>query len=283
MILVADSGSTKTDWVVIEKNNPDAAVYTTRGMNPNIVGKEELISIIREFSLQLTNAEQVQKIYFFGAGCSSPANAGIISQSLSTVFNEAEIFIDTDLAAAARSVCHPQENAIVGILGTGSNSCLYDDGVISAANFSLGYILGDEGSGSYFGRRLLSDHFYQLLPPELEIAFNNAYNIDRDTVIRKVYKEPFPSEYIASFLPFIHQHIHTDYCQSLLREGFDKYLRIYICRFADYRERTTHFVGSAAWFFRDILQQQAQLSGITIGKIIQSPIHSLAAGFFSAT
>jgi len=275
MILIADSGSTKTDWVVIDKDNAIIKTFSTKGLNPNILTDEQIVKELKEEIQLAALCESQLELFFYGAGCSGSINLHRMQNMLHSFFTKATIEVKSDMEAAvyATSGDYP---AIVAILGTGSNACLFTGDEITGADFSMGYILGDEGSGNYFGKILLRDYFYAELPKDLAVKFMEKFEITRADVIQRVYIEPFPNEFIASFLPFFAENIKHIYCENIIANGLEKFLRIYIKRFKEHSTFPIHFVGSVAFYFNDKLKEICSKNNLKIGKIIKSPITHLA-------
>ncbi len=274
MLLIADSGSTKTDWVFTNAAGDEPVFFKTKGLNPNVLDDVTLSEILNDIFLFIVDGGAVEEVFFYGAGCGSDANKLRLSELLSAIFPNAIIHVFADIDGAVNAV-KGDEPAIVAILGTGSNSCFTDGENIYANDFSLGYILGDEGSGVYFGKRLLRDYFYKILPQELEKSFTETYGLTRDELIEKVYRTPAPNEFIASFLPFYHQHLEHPYCQYFIDFGLTEFLKIYILRFRDFKQLNVHFVGSVAQHFEGQLRTACEKLEIKVGKIIATPIVGL--------
>ena len=275
MMLIADSGSTKTDWMLLDHEQDIVKTFSTKGLNPNILSDKQIAAeLISEIQFDDVRDENVN-IYFYGAGCSGRINTDRIKGILQSQFSKSVINVHSDIEAAVFATCN-NKPAIVAILGTGSNSCFFSEDEISGLEYSLGYILGDEGSGSYFGKKLLRDHFYGKLPVELQEKFNANFELSRDEVIERIYRQTFPNEFIASFLPFYQENINHPWCKKIIDDGLEEFLRIYIQRFNNFEKVPVHFIGSVAYFFEDQLKEQCGKLQINPGKIIRSPIPGLA-------
>lgn len=271
MKLIADSGSTKTDWVL---TGAEPEFFTSPGLNPNILADNVIVTELQKLTALTENKSAINEIYFYGAGCASPENCTRLTAIFHEMFPDAIIEIKSDIAGAAYAA-NIGKPGIVGILGTGSNSCFFDGEQIFGGDFSLGYILGDEGSGSYFGKRLLRDYFYRLLPEELYEAFKDKYHIVRTDVIEKVYRNTTPNEFIASFLPFYKENITHPYCTYFINFGLEEFIKIYIWRFSNFKSVDVHFVGSVAFHFEEQLRAVCAKLQINPGRIIASPIQGL--------
>ncbi len=274
MILIADSGSSKTDWILLDHRLSRSAEFITKGLNPNVITGETIEHEI-SVSAEIKDARhKVKKLFFYGAGCSNANNIALIETILRKLFPAAVVHVKSDLYAAAYATCG-SKTGIVCILGTGSNSCFYDGLKLDGANYNLGYLLGDEGSGYSFGRRLLRDYFYGILPVELKEKFAAQFPISREELIKHIYHEPFPNQYVASFTPFIKENISHPYCSYLVNFGFDEFLKIFVTTLTNYKLWPAHFVGSVAANFKDQLIEGCKNNGISVGTILQSPIEAL--------
>lgn len=269
-VLIVDAGSTKTDWIVLENGTVTHRV-ATRGFNPNYSDPKTLPEILKELPADLPVIEQV---FYYGSGCGTEANREMVRRCLKTRFKKAEISVTHDLMA----VCHAvlgHEKGIACILGTGANSCLYDGNDVTERAVSLGYLLGDEGSGCYIGRKLVRAYFYDLMPLELKLSFHLAYNLELNEFIQRVYHEPEASKYLAGFTKFAGEHIAHPYIQQLIKDSFSDFIRAFVLRYKDCRTLPVSFVGSVAFAFQDLLRESLEAEGLTMGKVMQSPAEGL--------
>jgi glucosamine kinase len=274
MLLVADSGSTKADWALTLSNNQTLS-FRTSGINPFFLSEKDIIKIVQQTPEVKPYADKIKEVYFFGAGCSSPDRREIISNALSKVFKNAFISVDIDIVASIYATCGSSAG-ICCILGTGSNISFFDGVKIHDNKHGLGYILGDEGSGTYFGRQLITSFLYKTMPPDLSGDFFKKYRIDKEEVIKHVYHQPSPNFFIASFAPFIIEHIKHPYIIDMLKKGFSEFVETNIKSYSQYKTHTCHFVGSIAYHFRDILNEVCVDKGIQVGKILKHPIEELS-------
>jgi N-acetylglucosamine kinase-like BadF-type ATPase len=273
MYFVVESGSTKSDWVLIENKNSQS-FYSTMGFNPYFHSSDLIEEELKKNIELAALSERVEGIYFYGAGCSSPELNNIVKVGLSHVFKNAEIVVDHDLLACAYST-YTGRPVISCILGTGSNSCYFDGTNLSEEVPALGYILGDEGSGSFFGKQLLSSYLYKRLPAEMEKDFNQTYQYDKNDLIEFVYKRPNANVFIASFMPFIAKHKENQFVKNMVVDGFKKFMEIHVCCFTNYRDVEVNFVGSISDIFEAELREAAKEFNINIGRIIRRPVESL--------
>ncbi|MDQ3046933.1 MAG: N-acetylglucosamine kinase [Bacteroidota bacterium] len=280
MILLADSGSTKTDWRLIDKGQEIKQV-TTLGFNPML---QNASSITEEINSKLIpEIGQLMKesksgtelsIFFYGAGCSTETKCEIIHSALKSTFPYSVTEVDHDLLAAARSVCG-KEKGIVAILGTGSNSCFYDGSKITANVASLGFILGDEGSGANIGKQFLTDYLNQELPASIAHSFKEKYGLGKEEILEAVYKQAMPSRFLASFSKFIYLNKKEEYIQNLIATCFRNFFQHHICKYPEHKQYKMHCIGSIGFFYKDILRSVAEEKGVTLGTVIESPMAGL--------
>jgi glucosamine kinase len=274
MILVADSGSSKTDWL-LSLSNGELKQFRSAGLNPYFLGEKEMTKIVQDQSPDLVAyGEDISEIYFFGAGCSSPDRHEIVTNALSAVFPKAYISVDSDLLGSAYATCG-HEKGLCCVLGTGSNISFFDGEEIHEGKHGLGFVLGDEGAGTWFGRKLITDFLYGNMPAEISELFNETYHLDKETVIKRVYQTSNPNSYLATFCKFISEVRQSAYAQNLLREGLLNFVETNIKSYPQYHKYKCHFVGSIAYIFTDELNTVCKDNGIHIGKIMQQPIYDL--------
>lgn len=274
MFLVADSGSSKADWVLTGANSVTLLEFRTNGINPFFLSEKEISRILLNIQELQPYLKEVKEIYFFGAGCSSPDRREVVSNALSQVFKNAFVNVENDLAAAVYATCGDREG-LSCILGTGSNITYFDGKEIHAGNHGLGYILGDEGSGTYFGKKLITAYLYGTLPQHLSKAFKEAYNLTKASVIKQVYENPSPNFYLASFAQFMSNHKNDPFIVDLLTAGFDEFIQTNIKAYPNYRSLTCHFIGSIAYHFQDTLTEVCRANHVRPGKILKHPIEEL--------
>ena len=274
MILIADSGGSKTDWRLVRKDGGiDQA--SSAGFNPYYQPIEDLKRIVKDVLMsRIPTSEEVTEIYFYGAGVSSEKNQATIRQAFLEFFPKAQIEIGWDLLAAARALCG-NEPGIACIMGTGSNSCLYDGKSIIDNVANLGWILADEGSGANIGRKFLVDYLRKKLPDTLARQFQARFPLTREQFLEKVYQEEKPSAFLASFAKFIFQHLKEPYCYQLIYSSFAEFYENNVMKYENYQNLKVHFTGSIAFYFSDILRQVANDKGITVKNILEGPIAGL--------
>lgn len=273
-ILIADGGSTKTDWCVMCEGR-EVDRIKTRGINPYFQTEEEIFAEIRDGLVPaIGDCRSVEAVYFYGAGCAFPEKNEILRRCIAR-YLPVSIEVGSDLLAAARALCGYRPG-IACILGTGSNSCQYDGEEIVKKVPPLGFLLGDEGSGSVLGRLLVSDALKSQLPPELCRAFFDEYHLTQGIILEKVYREPFPNRFLASLSPFLLKHIEEPCIRKLISRSFTDFFTRNVMQY-DYKKYPVHFVGSIAWYYRNLLEEVARNLDIRLGRIERSPIPGLIA------
>lgn len=273
MILIADSGGSKTDWRLIQKDG-SIKQASAPGFNPYYQPIEDLKKSVAEILLPQINENTVKKIFFYGAGVSSVKNQLAIKSTFLEFFPEAQIEIGWDLLAAARALCG-HEPGIACIMGTGSNSCLYDGEKIIDNVANLGWILADEGSGANIGKKFLVDYLRKKMPEKLAEQFYQRFPLSREEFLEKVYQQEKPSAFLASFAKFIFQHLDERYCYKLVYESFAEFYENNVMKYKNFENLKVHFTGSVAFYFSDILRQVANDKGITVKNILEGPIAGL--------
>lgn len=272
MILIADSGGSKIDWRLLQKDGTIGQANTP-GFNPYYQPIEDLDKTIREVLTPLVH-EPTEKIFFYGAGVSSEKNQDVIRKAFLQYFPSAHVEIGWDLLAAARALCG-HEPGIACIMGTGSNSCLYDGKEITGNIANLGWILADEGSGSTIGKKFLVEYLRDKFPAALAKQFHDRFPFSREEFLEHVYQHEKPSAFLASFMRFIFQHLKEPYCHKLVYDGFTEFYENNVMKYPDYQNLKVHFTGSVSFYFSDILRQVANDKGITVKNIMESPIAGL--------
>ncbi len=272
MIIIADSGSSKIDWRLL---NRDGLILqaSSPGFNPYYQPLDHLKKSIREFLVPVVK-EKVMRIFFYGTGVSSARNQDMVREAFLEFFPEAEVHIEWDLLAAARALCG-EEKGIACILGTGSNSCLYDGTNITGQVANLGWILADEGSGTSLGKTLLVDYLRKKMPDKLAAQFKERFPFSREEFLEKIYQQEKPSTFLATFARFIFQHLKEPYCYKLVYNGFSDFYENNVMKYEGFNELKVHFVGSIAFYYSDLLRQVANDKGIIVKNILETPIAGL--------
>ena len=275
MILIADSGSTKTDWRIIEHSGKVTALESS-GLNPFYLTDREISQEIENRITQDLQPGDVACIFFYGAGCSTPEKNQIIADGLKHVFPKATISVASDVLGAARSLFKDQPGLAV-ILGTGTNTALYDGQDIVLSIPALGYILGDEGSGAYFGKDLIKAYLHDELPDAIHDDFNHVYNLTIEDIKHAVYKEIKPNQFFASFTRFIADHMKDPFIQKMISKGFRDLFEKQIMKVDGWKDQKIRFTGSIAFFFKPLLEAIAAEYGAEIDGVLKAPIDELVS------
>ena len=274
MILIADCGSTKIDWCLLNGKKKVAQIFTT-GMNALLMTEEEMAECIMTELMPSLQGYEVTEIYYYGAGIiSDKIKNHVINALKRNMPNVTKVEVDSDLLAAARALCQ-HEPGIACILGTGSNSCYYDGEKVVDNVSPLGYILGDEGSGAVLGKLLVGDVLKKQLPEHLCDKFLKEYNLDRNTIIERVYRKPAANRFLAQFAPFLEHNINEPSIRAIVMRSFTDFFVRNVASYPNYKELPCNFVGSIALLQKEVLTEAASKLGITIGNIIQAPMEGL--------
>ena len=272
IILIADSGSTKTDWVLCNGSIIVKRIKT-QGLNPTIQSSDEILAVLKAELADNIDTTAPQKIFFYGAGCAYETANNRMKQALEAIFTTKEIEIYSDLLASARALCG-HEDGIACILGTGSNSCLYDGKNIIDNTPSMGYILGDEGSGAHLGRQLVSDCVKKQLPKAIREKFMQEYNLDVATILERVYHTPLPIRWLASLTPFIQENKKNAEVHTMLKHCFTQFFQRNVMV---YRRswHPIHISGGIGMNFSEEIRETAESLGLSVGNIVESPMEGL--------
>jgi N-acetylglucosamine kinase-like BadF-type ATPase len=274
MILIADGGSTKADWVALDLNGVELYRTRTHGINPAILD-EKLIEerIVNNFQL-MQSKNEVTQIYFYGAGCGTDQAKNFLKNIFKGLFPKAEVFVHEDMLAAVFAASGGKES-IVCILGTGSNSCYYDGNKMHQNVVSLGYIIMDEASANYFGKLLIRDYYYKRMPENIYNDFGAKFDLNPDVIKRNIYKEEAPNTYLGEFSKIMFDFKDSPYILRLLDYGFREFFELRVLPYSKAKEVPVYFVGSIAYYFQHILEHVAKELGIQFGGTVQRPIDDL--------
>lgn len=276
MILIAESGSTKTQWCLVDKNNIEQ-LHNTPGINPYILSVTEIETIMRPVST-VNEQYKLDAIYYFGAGCSTVSNIEKIEHAIRKIFNCKTIVVDTDLKAACLALAG-NKKGLIGLLGTGSNSCIWDGTKIIHQRPSLGYVLGDDGGGVSIGKQLVSDYLTAQMPKHIAQKFSQSFNISAQQVLERVYQSPMPNRFLAGFAPFAEANIDDVYCKNMVTRQFKQFFIKNIMLYPETDQYDLSFCGSIAYIHADLLKETAHNFGLLISKIEKEPINALAKHF----
>ncbi len=272
MILLADSGSTKTDWLLYDT---EVVTFQSAGFNPFYQSIEEILKGLQHEVVPNIKGS-IDSLFFYGAGCADEISSRPITEALAATFPSVKtIEVNSDLLAAARALCQ-NEAGIACILGTGSNNCLYDGEKIINNIGSLGFWLGDEGSGGYLGKQLVVRYLHGELPTELQEDFASTYPaVSRLMVLDRAYKQPFPNRFFAGFTPFLSRHASHPFVHKNLTDAFGAFLETYVCKHPNASTFPVHFTGSIAYYFETVLREITTKKGLQMGSTQRSPMHGL--------
>lgn len=275
MIVIADGGSTKTNWCLINESGRKIH-FNTEGYNPYFVDSDYIESSLKNSLPDHFENEKLTEVYYYGAGCSTDANRKIVSDAMQLIFVNAKINVGHDLMASCRALLGDSKG-FAAILGTGTNTCLYDGKDISLNIDSLGYFLGDEGSGSFIGKRILADYMKGFMPKGLSDSFFEIYGLTNEDIFDHIYNKPMPNRFCASFSKFIYdfKDKYQDYVNSVVDYAFTAFFENLVIHYPNYKNYELNCVGSVGYSFRDILSVVADRYEMGVGKIIRSPIDDL--------
>jgi len=274
MIIIADGGSTKTNWCLIDDSGKKI-YFNTEGYNPYFVSSEYIQSSLKNGLPNDLPLEQVSEVHYYGAGVHNEEKSDIIKDAFKVFFTNAKISVGHDLLAAARALLGT-ESGFAAILGTGTNTCIYDGDDITLNINSAAYILGDEGSGSYIGKKLLTDYVRGLMPENVREEFWKTYQITQDEVMDRVYTKPLANRFCASFSKFVYDNnVNLEYSRNIVKTSFVDFFTNLVSKYPNYKDYTFNCIGSVGYNFRNVLEETANEFGMTVGKIIRSPIDDL--------
>jgi glucosamine kinase len=270
--LIADSGATKAEWCLL--SNGKKKTIITQGISPYFLNTEQITDLLlKELKPKLKNV-QVDEIFYYGTGCANPTNAKLVLKALSKVFPGVKIDVTHDLMAAARALCG-REKGIACILGTGSNSCYYDGRKIIKNSPGLGYVLGDEGSGAYLGKKVIQYYLYGTFDDELRGRFDLTYLTNAAEILENVYKKPLPNRYLAGFTKFLVENRGHYMIENIIEDGLNDFFFSHLCKYNEVWKFPVSFAGSVAFGFKDVLQQLCNSYEFELGKVIKTPMEGL--------
>jgi len=270
--LIADSGATKAEWSLLV--NGKQKTFLTQGISPYFLNKEQISALIlKELKPKLKDIE-VNEVHFYGTGCANPNNAKLVKKAICQVFPDAEVDVNLDLLAAARALCG-DDKGIACILGTGSNSCYYNGKKIIKNSPGLGYVLGDEGSGAYMGKKVLQYYLYNTFDDELKGRFDVTYLTNASEILENVYKRPLPNRYLAGFVMFLAENRGHYMIENIIEDCLNDFFFTHLCKYKETWTNPVNFAGSVAYGFRDVLEQLCQSYEFELGKILKKPMSGL--------
>lgn len=278
--LIADSGSTKTTWCLLSTRKKN--MIHTQGISPYFLSEKEIETVLHsELLPHIKNIRDIDAVYFYGTGLADKKNVKLLSTILHRIFPTSEIEVTHDLMGAARALCG-REKGIACILGTGSNSCYFDGKKIVKNNPGLGFILGDEGSGAFMGKKVIRYYLYHIFDEELKQAFDKKYRTNKDQILQKVYREPYPNRYLASFSYFLSENRGHYMIENIIEDGLNEFFFHHIYKYKESWKYPVHFTGGIAWSYRDVILELCKTYSLEAGTIIKAPIEGLIQYHLSA-
>ena len=270
--LIADSGSSKAEWCLV--NGKSKKTFLTQGLSPYFLSAEQIEYIIEQELMPKLKNVQPDEVYFYGTGCSNPDNVKLVRKAIQRIFNDATVMVDHDLMGAARALCG-NEKGIACILGTGSNSCYYNGKKIMKNSPGLGYVLGDEGSGAYLGRKVIQYFLYNTFDPDLADRFRAKFNTNSDEILSAVYKKPLPNRYLASYAIFLAENRGHYMIENILEDGFNDFFFNHVLKYREAWTTAINFTGSVAYGFKDVLKDMCSGYELQLGSVLKKPIDGL--------
>ncbi|MBQ9254523.1 MAG: hypothetical protein IJ180_07110 [Bacteroidales bacterium] len=275
MLLIADSGATKVDWCFIKTNN-EKIYFQSKGLNPYNISKETLYNEIETKVVPNVEKDANMQIFFYGSGCGTEDKQEEIRQALIHFLPNAKATVKDDLLGAARACCQ-KEKGIAAILGTGSNSCIYDGEKVVENLPSLGYVLCDEGAGTNIGKLVLRNYLRRQMPENLSLEFAKEYPGSESDFLNKLYKGEAPNYYLASFARFVISRQDDEYCRQIIKEAFENFFLMQVTQYKDYKNFSLNVVGSVGYHAQEVLKQVAEHYDVKVNRVIKSPLENLVS------
>lgn len=272
--LIADSGATKAEWCLIQGKKKKSVF--TQGISPYFLNSEQIVTLLQEELIPAIGKITIDEVYYYGTGCINPNNNKIVTNALKKVFGKAStIEVTHDVMAAARAL-YGDEKGVACILGTGSSACYYNGKKIAHNRPGLGYVLGDEGSGAYLGKKVIQYFLYDTFDEDLKSRFITKYNIDASGILENVYKKPLANRYLASFTPFLSDNRGHFMIENIIEDGINDFFFQHICKFKESWTLPVSFVGGIAYYFKDVIEETCRTYEFTLGKILKNPMEGLS-------
>jgi N-acetylglucosamine kinase-like BadF-type ATPase len=270
--LIADGGSTKTEWCLL--NGRKKTVFITTGMSPYFLNGSQMIEIIEREVIPVLKKNKINQLFYYGTGCGNQDNLRMVRKVLQHCFQEAEIKIETDITGAARALCGNQKG-VVCILGTGSSACYFNGKKIAKNSPGLGYILGDEGSGAYLGKKVIQYYLYDIFDTDLRTRFDARFVTSANEILNAVYKEPFANRYLAGFAVFLAENRGHYMIENIIEDGLNDFFNMHLLKFKEVGKFPVHFTGGIAFGFKDVLQQMMANHHLVPGNLLRNPLDGL--------
>lgn len=270
--LLADSGATKAEWCLL--NNGKKKTIFTQGISPYFLNREQIASILSKELMPKLKGLNIDEVNYYGTGCANPNNALVVKKAIQSVINTKKIFVGHDLLAAARALCQ-KSKGITCILGTGSGASYYNGKTIVKSSTGLGYVLGDEGSGAYLGRKVIQYYLYNTFDEELRARFDAKFVTNKMEILENVYQKPLPNRYLASFTVFLAENRGHYMIENIIEDGLNDFFFTHLLRFNEIWKMPVHFVGGVAFGFKDVLADLCSSYGFELGKVLKNPMEGL--------
>lgn len=270
--LIADSGATKAEWCLLQ--NGKKKTLFTQGISPYFLNTDQITGLLLKELQPKLKSITVDEIYYYGTGCANPVNVKSVKKAISNVFKKTKIEVTHDLMGAARALCG-KKKGIACILGTGSNSCYYDGKKIVKNSPGLGYVLGDEGSGAYLGKKVIQYYLYGTFDDELRGRFDLTYTTNKAEILENVYKKPLPNRYLAGFAKFLADNRGHYMIENIIEDGLNDFFFNHLCKYRETWTMPVHFAGSVAFGFKDVLQQLCNSYEFELGRVMKNPMEGL--------
>jgi glucosamine kinase len=270
--LIADSGATKAEWCLL-KNGRKKTLFT-QGISPYFLNTQQIYELIEKELKPKIRKEEIDEVYYYGTGCANPHNARLVKKALTKAFTGSKVEVTHDLMGAARALCG-REKGVACILGTGSNSCYYNGKNILKNSPGLGYVLGDEGSGAYLGKKVIQYYLYGTFDDELRGRFDLTYTTNASEILENVYKKPLPNRYLAGFARFLADNRGHYMIENIIEDGLNDFFFNHLCKYRETWSLPIHFAGSIAFGFKDVLQQLCSSYEFELGRVMKNPMEGL--------
>ncbi len=270
--LIADSGATKAEWCLL--NNGRKKTIFTQGISPYFLNTEQIYQLLEAELKPVLRKEEIHEIYYYGTGCANPTNALSVKKAISRSFKGAKVEVTHDLMGAARALCG-REKGVACILGTGSNSCYFNGKKILKNSPGLGYVLGDEGSGAYLGKKVIQYYLYGTFDDELRGRFDLTYTTNASEILEHVYKKPLPNRYLAGYARFLADNRGHYMIENIIEDGLNDFFFNHLCKYRETWSLPIHFAGSIAFGFKDVLQQLCNSYEFELGRVMKNPMEGL--------
>lgn len=270
--LIADSGATKAEWTVLGEGK--TRTFTTQGISPYFLNTEQISELLKKELLPKLRQTRIDEVYYYGTGCANPANAKMVAKAVRNNLPQSKIEVNHDLLAAARGLCG-REPGIACILGTGSNSCYYNGKKIVRNSPGLGYVLGDEGSGAYLGKKVIQYYLYETFDEELRGRFDLTYMTSATEILENVYKKPLPNRYLASFARFLADNRGHYMIENIIEDGLNDFFFYHLCKYREIWKLPVNFVGGVAFGFRDVVKHLCESYEFQLGAVLKKPMSGL--------